>query len=83
MRRLGLLFTASVVTLMFSLAPSAGAKHLHAGGGETHAGGGETPPPALSVECERPRTLLLRRFEDRSAQLWCDGGVIVRVAVPG
>jgi len=35
------------------------------------------------VLCERPRTLHLHRFEDRSARLECGGRVIVRVSVPG
>jgi hypothetical protein len=35
------------------------------------------------VRCERPRTLRLQRFEDRSARLECGGRVIVRVTVPG
>jgi hypothetical protein len=39
----------------------------------------ETP----RVECHRPRTLRLRRFEDGSAQLRCAGRVLVRVSVPG
>ncbi|HET7589197.1 MAG TPA: hypothetical protein VFK14_03285 [Solirubrobacterales bacterium] len=37
----------------------------------------------LRVGCERPRTLRLRRFEDRSARLECAGRVLVRVSVPG
>jgi hypothetical protein len=45
-------------------------------------------PPASSlavprVRCERPGTLRLRRFEDRSARLECAGHVLVRVSVPG
>jgi hypothetical protein len=35
------------------------------------------------VHCERPATLRLRRFEDRSARLECAGRVLVRVSVPG
>jgi hypothetical protein len=37
----------------------------------------------LRVGCERPGTLRLRRFEDRSARLECAGQVLVRVSVPG
>lgn len=44
-----------------------------------------TAPPlaAPRVECAAPRTLRLRRFEDRSAQLLCGHRVIVRISVPG
>lgn len=35
------------------------------------------------VFCERPDSLRLHRFEDRSARLECGGRVIVRVFVPG
>lgn len=38
---------------------------------------------APRVECEQPRTLRLRRFEDGSAQLRCAGHILVRVAAPG
>jgi hypothetical protein len=36
----------------------------------------------LRTECEVPRTLRLRRFEDGSAQLLCGPRVIVRVSSP-
>ena len=36
----------------------------------------------LRAECEAPRTIRLRRFEDGSAQLFCAGRVLVRVSVP-
>ena len=39
--------------------------------------------PVPRILCERPRTLALRRFEDRSAQVMCRGRVLVRIAVPG
>lgn len=42
-------------------------------------------PPAATqarVHCSAPKTLRLRRFEDRSAQLLCGRRVIVRVSVP-
>jgi hypothetical protein len=45
------------------------------------APGAATPPHR--VDCERPRTLLLHRFEDRSARLECGGRILVRVSVPG
>jgi len=35
------------------------------------------------VECNRPRTLKLRRFEDGSAWLECGGRTLVRIGVPG
>jgi hypothetical protein len=41
------------------------------------------PRPVPRILCERPRTLELRRFEDRSAQLICRGRLLVRIAVPG
>lgn len=39
--------------------------------------------PPLRVYREAPAALRLRRFEDRSAQLFCGRRVIVRVSVPG
>jgi len=41
------------------------------------------PHPSPRVSCERPQTLHLRRFEDRSARLECAGRILVRVSVPG
>lgn len=41
------------------------------------------PGPSPRLACERPRTLFLRRFEDRSARLECAGRILVRVSVPG
>lgn len=34
------------------------------------------------VQCGKPARLELRRFEDGSAQLYCDRRLLVRVAVP-
>jgi hypothetical protein len=45
--------------------------------------GSEPQGGAPKVYCERPHTLRLHRFEDRSARLECGGRVIVRVSVPG
>ncbi|MGN6203203.1 MAG: hypothetical protein ACTHNY_12480 [Solirubrobacterales bacterium] len=45
--------------------------------------GSEPQLGAPKVFCERPRTLRLHRFEDRSARLECGARVIVRIAVPG
>jgi hypothetical protein len=45
--------------------------------------GSEPRGEAPKVFCERPRSLRLHRFEDRSARLECGGRVIVRVGVPG
>jgi hypothetical protein len=42
-----------------------------------------SPTAAPRIECQRPRTLFLRRFEDASAWLECGGRVLVRVSVPG
>jgi len=39
-------------------------------------------PPVDRVECDRPRTLGLRRFEDGSAWLECAGRILVRIGVP-
>ncbi len=41
------------------------------------------PPPAIRVQCPRPPTLRLYRFEDGSAHLQCAGRTLVRVSVPG
>ena len=38
--------------------------------------------PAARVECPKPRTLRLVRYEDRSARLYCGGRVLVRISVP-
>jgi hypothetical protein len=66
--RLLLLFLLSLTGLAIPLHTSAGS--------EPHKG-------VPRVRCEHPRTLRLRRFEDRSARLECGGRVIVRVSVPG
>jgi hypothetical protein len=47
------------------------------------ASAAEPPLAVPRVACELPRTLRLRRFEDRSARLDCAGRAIVRVSVPG
>ena len=49
---------------------------------KSSAGSGARPE-VPKVFCERPRTLHLHRFEDRSARLECGGRVVVRVSVPG
>jgi hypothetical protein len=41
------------------------------------------PPRVDRVECDRPRTLRLHRFEDGSARLECAGQILVRIDVPG
>lgn len=48
-----------------------------------NSAGSDPRGQAPKVFCERPRSLRLHRFEDRSARLECGGRVIVRVAVPG
>ncbi len=45
-------------------------------------GGSAGAAPAARVECRRPRTLRLVRYEDRSARLYCAGRVLVRISVP-
>ena len=47
------------------------------------ASGPDAPRSAPRLLCERPATLALHRFEDRSAQLLCGRRILVRVAVPG
>jgi hypothetical protein len=37
----------------------------------------------LRVQCDRPSTLHLARFEDGSARLECAHRVLVRISVPG
>jgi hypothetical protein len=37
----------------------------------------------LRVQCDRPSTLRLARFEDGSARLVCAGRVLVLISVPG
>jgi len=77
MRWLLPLLLASILTLALSLS-SAGAHH------RPLTKIPATPSRAVPrVSCERPRTLRLRRFEDRSARLECGGRVLVRVSVPG
>ena len=46
------------------------------------AGGRAAATPAARVECPKPRTLRLVRYEDRSARLYCGGRVLVRISVP-
>ncbi|MGD9734874.1 MAG: hypothetical protein AB7V58_04590 [Solirubrobacterales bacterium] len=56
---------------------------------ELHATAPPTAPPLAAagpvprILCQRPPTLRLRRFEDRSAQVICSGRVLARIAVPG
>jgi hypothetical protein len=37
---------------------------------------------AARVECVKPGTLRLVRYEDASARLYCAGRVLVRISVP-
>ncbi len=46
------------------------------------AAGSAVAAPSVRVECPRPRTLRLVRYEDRSARLYCAGRVLVRISVP-
>jgi hypothetical protein len=46
------------------------------------AAGPASGVPAARVECSKPRTLRLVRYEDRSARLYCAGRVLVRISVP-
>ena len=46
------------------------------------AAGSAPAAPVARVECPRPRTLRLVRYEDRSARLYCAGKVLVRISVP-
>ncbi len=77
MRWLLALLAAALLTLIAS---------FHAGGLSEVAAPSVPAVRALvvpRVHCERPGTLRLRRFEDRSAWLECAGRVLVRVSVPG
>jgi hypothetical protein len=87
MRWLLPLLLAALLTFAVSLS-SAGANRGAVPAGYGPPSGTAAPPSAPDravprVNCERPRTLRLRRFEDRSARLECGGRVIVRVSVPG
>ncbi len=46
------------------------------------AAGSAAASPAARVECSKPGTLRLVRYEDRSARLFCAGRVLVRISVP-
>lgn len=69
--------------LLVTLAPGT----LFAGVLLTGLDPGAAAEPAVAapmrLHCSAPRTLRLRRFEDRSAQLLCGHQVIVRISVPG
>lgn len=91
MRWLLPLLLASVATLAVSISsvgrtdtvdPPPAVEHAHRLPFEAVAPARPVPSPPR-VACKRPRTLLLRRFEDRSARLECAGRTLVRVAVPG
>jgi hypothetical protein len=76
MRWLLPLLAAALLTLVASFSPL----------GSTRAADPLPPVGAQvvpRVHCERPGTLRLRRFEDRSARLECAGQVLVRISVPG
>jgi hypothetical protein len=81
-RALTPLLFAALLTLAIALgssAPSDSDAHPPAPFG----GANLVPAPPPRIECERPRTLRLRRFEDRSARLECAGRILVRISVPG
>lgn len=80
MRWLLPLLLASIATLVVSLATSPAAPPEQ---WNPTAAPALRAAPAPRLFCERPRTLRLHRFEDRSARLECAGRVIARVAVPG
>jgi hypothetical protein len=79
MRPLLILLAASLLALVFALS-SAGAHRESA-----PAFGPVEPvrPPAFRAWCGEPTRLRLRRFEDGSAQLLCDGRLLARISVPG
>jgi hypothetical protein len=91
MRFLAPLLAASLIALAVAVETSGEtpssirAPHLGAGPGLRSALAPAHPAarPAPRVRCERPRTLRLHRFEDRSARLECAGRILVRVSVPG
>jgi hypothetical protein len=79
MRPLLILLAASLLALGFSLS-SAGRS---ADAGAEPSSARAFASPVLRTHCGRPRRLRLDRFEDGSAQLLCDGRLLVRVHVPG
>jgi hypothetical protein len=91
MRWLLPLLAASLLTLAISLSSSGSPRAVDSSASPSALLKGTVPDigPAVRVggsprvRCERPATLRLRRFEDRSARLECAGRVLVRVAVPG
>jgi hypothetical protein len=82
MRALTPLLFAALLTLAIALGTTAPSSS-DARPAPRLGGANLAPAPPPRVECERPRTLRLRRFEDRSARLECAGRVLVLVSVPG
>ncbi|MDX6625946.1 MAG: hypothetical protein QOE56_935 [Solirubrobacterales bacterium] len=86
MRLLASLFGVSVLLLGIALWPACSPDALQVSGRFAPA---ERAPRTLlpwrpiGLQCERPRTLRLRRFEDGSAWVLCAGRVQARVSVPG
>lgn len=79
------LLAASLATLVFALVP-APASHSWATAQPRRAALGPAHPAARlapRIECDHPRLLRLRRFEDGSARLECAGRLLLRVSVPG
>jgi len=73
-----LLSSLMLLALSLSAAGAASRPALHGVGSQVRL-----PRPVPRVECKRPGTLELRRFEDGSAQLRCARRLLVRVAIPG
>lgn len=43
---------------------------------------GAAAGPVARVQCGKPGTLRLVRYEDASARLYCAGRILVRISVP-
>jgi hypothetical protein len=85
MRLLASLFAVSVLLLGVALWPACSPNAVQVGG--RFAPAGRVPRTLLpwrpiGLQCERPRTLGLRRFEDGSAWVLCAGRVLARISVP-
>jgi hypothetical protein len=86
MRLLASLFAVSVLVLGIALWPACSPNAVRVSGRSGAAGRAPRtvlPWHPVGLRCERPRTLLLRRFEDGSAWVLCAGRVLARVSVPG
>ena len=84
MRLLASLFAVSVLLLGIALWPTCSPDTVTVSG--RFAPGDPSrvllPWRPIRLQCERPRTLRLRRFEDGSAWVLCAGRLLARVSAP-